>query len=238
MFTLGPPLWGGAETDPYFGNVVLLMHMDGSNGGTSFLDQSLNTKTASRVGAGVTTKTENPKFGSAAAGGFDASSALTVANHLEFSFGTSDLTIECWFYVTSTTGNHSLIEHGNVGTPTSQKSFGIYTSGSGVWQVYFYTSSGTYIAFSSTDAPFSANQWTHLAVTRNGNTQRVFINGIIGGTNSGTFTIGTPIDNIYMGNYNGLAQPLNGLIDEVRITVGVGRYTANFTPPTAPFPVA
>lgn len=230
-------MWGGAESDSYFGNVVLLMRMDGSNGGTSFLDESVNTKTASRVGTGVTTQTANPKFGSAAAGGFSFSSALTVANHSEFVLGTSDFTIEFWFYLTSLTGNQSILVHGNVGTPTAQKSFSIWTSGSGVWQVYLYYST-SFVAFSSSAAPFAANQWNHAAVTRSGNTQRIFINGVLGGSNTGTFTINTPTDPIYIGNYDGLFQPLRGLIDEIRITVGVARYTTNFTPPTAPFPAA
>lgn len=46
-------------------------------------------------------------------------------------------------------------------------------------------------------------------------------------SNSSAVTIGA--------NYTG-TQAYNGLVDEQRVTKGVALYTANFTPPTAPFP--
>jgi hypothetical protein len=81
--------------------------------------------------------------------------------------------------------------------------------------------------------------WTHVAVTRQGNTFRLFLNGII----ESTATITRPIDN--GGNqplYIGRASPSDtgfdgfyGFIDEIRISKGYALYTQNFTPPTEPF---
>ena len=89
----------------------------------------------------------------------------------------------------------------------------------------------TSVLITSTTIP--ANQWVHVAVTRNSGTVRIFINGVSGGSvtytgnfnsTGGTGTIGSITPSIYN---------LNGYISNLRLITGTALYTANFTPPTA-----
>jgi hypothetical protein len=83
----------------------------------------------------------------------------------------------------------------------------------------------------------AANQWYHFAVTRVGTTFTVYLNG----TSEGTGTSSQNVLQIQLvvgainsaGTYIG---NLNGYLDDLRITKGYARYTANFTPPTAALP--
>jgi hypothetical protein len=68
---------------------------------------------------------------------------------------------------------------------------------------------------------------------------RLFVNGVQDGsvTNARNYTntalrVGSELYNSAQGG------EFNGYIDDLRITQGIARYTANFTPPTAPFPDA
>lgn len=96
-------------------------------------------------------------------------------------------------------------------------------------------SSSLFSILSNSDIP--TNTWTHLAVTRSGNTCRLFINGTIDA--SSTSFIGTP----YVPNNSSLfvggavrGFPFTGYISDLRITRGVARYTENFTPPVFSLP--
>jgi hypothetical protein len=82
-----------------------------------------------------------------------------------------------------------------------------------------------------------ANTWNHVAFVRNGSTITAYLNGVSQGTvtNSNGFS-GT---NTLIGRelYNGaVGGQLNGYMQDLRITSGIARYTANFTPPTAALP--
>jgi len=79
------------------------------------------------------------------------------------------------------------------------------------------------------------NTWQHFALTRSGTDLKSFIDGTQVGTtqtNSDNHTAGR----LMIGDNVTVAYPLNGYIDDLRITKGVARYTANFTPPAAVLP--
>ena len=81
------------------------------------------------------------------------------------------------------------------------------------------------------------NEWHHLAVTYDGTTTQVWIDGKGGATTDKNTTPITPQDGddspFQVGHRVG-GSPFTGIIDEVRISDSV-RYTANFTQPTAEF---
>jgi hypothetical protein len=72
---------------------------------------------------------------------------------------------------------------------------------------------------------------------RNGSTWTYYLNGTSDGSFSYTFNVS---DSTFLLGRLGdsAAYYLNGYVDEYRVTKGIARYTANFTPPTAPFPDA
>jgi hypothetical protein len=98
--------------------------------------------------------------------------------------------------------------------------------------VFTYTTS----TITSTGA-ISGTTWTHIAVVREGtgtNQTKIYING----TNDGTGTVSTSFNQtsvMYVGANRIGGDVLNGYIDDLRITKGVARYTANFNVPTIGF---
>jgi hypothetical protein len=135
-----------------------------------------------------------------------------------------DFTIEMWLYPLSW-DDATLITFAS-GTGRFQmgcdgSNFGLAASG-----VAWYLSYGT--------KP-SLNTWTHIAITRSGSTLRMFYDGVQvqSATTSYSFTGFT-----HIGGYPGAGTnyTYNGYMDDLRITNGYARYTANFTPPTTALP--
>jgi hypothetical protein len=83
-------------------------------------------------------------------------------------------------------------------------------------------------------SPPTVNVWTHVALSFDGTTYRLFYNGVSQGTST-TLLQSNTLTAWYIGaKYDG-SRPFNGYIDDLRITKGYARYTANFTAPTAAF---
>ena len=140
-----------------------------------------------------------------------------------------DGAIECWVYfnsVASTPHIWSLSESST--TRTS-----LYLSGA-VFKFYVSVGTGSDIITSATT--IVTGQWYHVAITRSGTTWTMWLNGVSQGTSTSTTRPYGPNEMLSIGtqNYSPAAGDwFNGYIDDLRITKGFARYTANFTPPTA-----
>lgn len=183
-------------------------------------DASAKTNVATLVNAAVSSVQK--KFGTGSLY-LDGSSHFQYTEQSSTFIGSGDFTVELWVYKTANTVARLF---------TSNSSFFI--------QDFSFNKTGLWWSFPETllgEVPsLPLNTWIHVAVTRQGNTFRLFINGVQSLTVTSSLTIATPGIG-YIGTANtGTSEFFNGYIDEFRLTKGVARYTASFTVPDAPYP--
>jgi hypothetical protein len=156
---------------------------------------------------------------------------LSIPNTSLLQLGSSDWTIECWAYISSTTGDQRPISQNN-----SNYEFAFFMSSGGAMSAASYQSGGS-TNFNISMGTLSAGQWYHLAASRSGSTVRAFVNGTL--QNSATYsgTIDARTGGWRLGASYVPGDYFNGYLDDVRITLGYARYTATFTPATAAFPL-
>lgn len=148
-------------------------------------------------------------------------------------------TIEAWVYLTAVQSSpleaylfRSIISRGD-----TYLNWGVAADQRMCW--YWYNAS-TNQNFSYSSGTVSLNTWVHLAVTFNSGNVYHWINGVASGSSSFNgiaFAVGDRSasggDTTNIGQvFNRPSSSWNGYIDEVRITPGIVRYSANFTPPS------
>jgi hypothetical protein len=155
------------------------------------------------------------------------------ANTPAFALGTGDFTLECWVYHINrnpTWGSHIIGPH-SYGV-AADWFLSIATSGLLFFQI---GSTTTYSVTSSATVP--VNTWTHICVVRNSGTVTMYINGTSVGSASMNVAITDSTYPLTIGAACNSGATLTGYLDDLRLTKGIARYTANFTPPTATLPV-
>ena len=157
--------------------------------------------------------------------------SLSIADSDDFTFGSGDFTMEAFVYCdnASTTAYKSIVMKYTTDEQSSSWFWSIYN---GKQRFYFYYGS-SYILRQSSQFPQSA--WVHCAIVRDGNTLRIFQNGIevntadVTGLTMNDSSVALTIGEDGQNNYD-----MSGFISNVRIIKGTALYTSDFTPPTAP----
>jgi YD repeat-containing protein len=86
---------------------------------------------------------------------------------------------------------------------------------------------------SPTALPLAA--WSHVALADDGTTARLFINGVLQASRATWPKADSPSLLRIGGSYIAGDREFDGYMDDVRVTKGLARYTANFTPPVQAF---
>lgn len=227
--------WPSSTSDPYWNNVSLLLPMNGSNGSTTFTDVSSNALTVT-VNGNAQISTAQSKWGGSS-GYFDGSGDyLTVASSL-MDVGDGNFTIECWVRPTSIpSGLSTLWGHRSA---SFEIGGALLVSGGSSGELVFYVanSSGSWgLSGTSAGHTLVADTWQHLAMVRDGSTITLYKGGNAGTPATFTGTVGTSGSFSIMAGTSSGTQEVPGYVNDFRLTKGIARYTANFTPPAEPFP--
>jgi len=202
-----------------------LLHMDGADASTTFTDESGKTWTAY---ADAQIDTAQSKFGGAS-GLFDGTGDyISTPAHADFNMqAAGDWTVDFWYRPNATATDDAIVHFKKTG---SAQGLHVHKNGTAIVVDNGLAASGI------SAGNLSTATWYHITVVRESGTIYLYIDGVevdseaaqdYGDNDSNCqiaiFNVGADIAN------------LNGWMDEFRVSKGIARWTANFTPPTAPY---
>ncbi len=233
--------------DPYYANVYGLWHLD-----TDFADsgpagrplQATNTTT------GFGLQSAQVKFGTGAlqtSAGPGTFIRIPANASLK---STNSFTIEFWMRSNGTQSQYTNVFNtlgadglGNTSQPADGLGICNWTNAAGTGTgattlTCWIDSPPNQLRLTSKSNP-NNGAWHHIALVRNGNTMTLFFDGVneASGTYSRALDLGAQFGMVVGRGTNTFTNNvLNGFVDDIRITLGVARYTSNFSVPTAEHP--
>lgn len=222
---------GGFMASPGIGGndafTMLLLQFAGVDAATVFSDGSVggagspHTVTAN---GNAQIDTAQFKFG-VSSGLFDGTGDyLSIPANADWSWGTNPFTVDFWVMFNASTRQY-IWDLGSNATSI------IITPSSGLVEIY---GPGSHVINAGASA-FSTGVWYHIELVRSGSSWIVFRDGVSYVTATDARSFGNGTDVLKIGAGPGLVLPLNGWLDEFRVSKGIARHTVGFTPPTVPY---
>jgi hypothetical protein len=237
----------GSTGDPYYANVALLLHVNGSGAVTTgnLIDSGPNNLSPTSITGGSLNYQSPIKWGTNSISGVGSSVALYADSAL-WAFGSGDWTIECWAYYASFSGGFAqgftqfFMGQSNGSLSVANSAWGLgYAQVSSIPKPYVSIIGASQTPYDMTGTTtLSSDTWHHIAATRVGNTVRLFLNGAVEATNTMSEAVQDVPGQLAICGYGNSGYPYNSgaIIDDIRITKGVGRYAGTYTVPSAAFP--
>lgn len=157
---------------------------------------------------------------------FNGTNYITAPSNTKYAFGTDDFTIELYTkvkYLDATYGT-TILDNRPDNTNGAYWFIGMTKDG------FLNISTNNTNIISGTTNQF--NKWCHIALVRKDGVTSLYVNGIKEGSTSTLYSYSGDTFKIGRNAFYPTVPLLKGLIDDLRITKGLARYTTNFTPST------
>lgn len=206
----------------------------------SVLDATVKNNLQTMGNAQVSTSVK--KYGSGSMLFDGTGDYIYAASSTNFELGAGDFTVEFWMYPTTIAGS----ERGIFGIGTTDPNSNLIRIQQSTSKLQFWLGgsnsggpgAGTKTGIITCTTTIAINTWYHVALVRSGsaaNNVKLYLNGVVDGQGSATYNIGAYPFSLGMGYPGSAIELFIGNIDDFRITKGIARYTAAFTPPTIAF---
>ncbi|WP_028316693.1 LamG domain-containing protein [Desulfatibacillum aliphaticivorans] len=213
----------------------LLLHMEGTERGTTFEDSSPSAKSVAAYGNAHTT-TDVFKFGCSSAQFDGAGDYLRVPDSDDWYMGTDPFTIDCWVRFKSLSNQTDKADSFIFCHYQDANNYVCLTLHWGRVLRFAIWVGGVYSFVTSPAFTPAINQWYHVAVARDtdgtSHVLKIYVNGVCLSTRTNTVDWPDLNGALFIGRYPGDdAFSFDGCIDEFRVSKGIARWTSDFAPP-------
>lgn len=220
----------GGSGDPFFSNVKLLLHLN-----SSFIDSGPGF--VQTGGGSAAISSTRSKFGGSSLFLDGSTSGSRLTSTAQCGFGAGQVTVEAWVRPTVDQTGRIVSAQDSVSPPPV---FALRVdTGGGVTAILRDNGGGGLMVLTSTSSGLVAmndTAWHHVAFTRDGsNVCTLWVDGVSAASTTSS-TNPNAARPYFIGAFDNTQELFAGYIDDLRITEGVCRYTATFTPPATAFP--
>lgn len=211
-------------------SIKLLLHMESVDGVYYIKDSSYRGHSVYPENGTTLSKVEK-KFGQRSCYFDHSDDYLMVPDSDDWHFSDGDFTIDFWWYPEDLTAAEVPMSHWE-----DQENFWAFQWASAPTEIRFhlYENNSKVLELAAAPSSFATDTWHHIAVARDGDTWRIFVDGDLEDSATDSRTMQNYAGGLYIGCRGASPSPyyVSGYLDEVRITKGVARWTATFTPST------
>lgn len=215
---LGTDVSGGAGAGI---GTELLLHCDGADAATTVIDYSLNAY-AMTVSDNAHMDTAQSKFGGASLFLDGTSDKVETTNNT--APGSGNFCIECDIRLNGSSTNNTVWSFGENSAPVDGQLRLMVGDGATSNKIIVSTNNTTIIAVGDHATTMSAATWYHVALAREDNTLRLFVDGVKIVEKSFSYTL-SDTRGWNIGRDTNAGANWNGWIDNFRVTLGSAVYT-------------